>query len=181
MINNIKKISNYVLSNQTTKEVLFYIIAVLGIFISAQISIPLSSGVPVTLQTFAVAFLGYSVSSKKGISSILMYLLAGAIGIPVFAQFNGGLSSLLGLTGGFLFGFIFLVYFCAKARNCNHLATKIILGIIGLLLCHICGIIQYSILTGMNLVNSTMLVSIPFLAKDTVSVILAFCASRVSD
>ena len=181
MINNIRKKSKYILSNQTAKEFLFYIIAVLGIFISAQISIPLSSGVPVTLQTFAVTFLGYSVSTKKGMSSILIYLLAGAIGIPVFAQFSGGISALFGLTGGFLFGFIFLVYFCTKARSCSHPITKIILGIIGLLLCHFCGVVQYSILTGMELINSIVLVSIPFLAKDIVSVILAFLVSQVSD
>ena len=180
MLENIKKISNNILANKTVKGILFYIIAILGISISAQISIPLPSGVPVTLQTFAVAFLGYSTTSKKGIKSILIYLLIGAVGIPVFAQANGGISTLLGLTGGFLFGFIFLIYFCSKAKIFNNLFIKILLGITGLLLCHICGIIQYSVLTGMSLINSAVLVSIPFLAKDIVSVLLAFLVTKKS-
>lgn len=142
--------------------------------IAAQISIPLPGGVPMTLQTFSVAFLGYYLPKKYRIKSIFTYLFLGLIGIPVFASGNFGISTILGLTGGFLFGFIFLVYFCGKATSTEKFINKLALSITGLLLCHFFGILQYSILTGLNLWQSFLLVSLPFLLKDFLSVIFAF-------
>ena len=56
----------------------------------SQIAIPMPSGVPVTLQTLAVALCGYVLGSKKGAVSLLVYALLGAVGAPVFANFKGG-------------------------------------------------------------------------------------------
>ena len=100
------------------------------------------------------------------------------IGIPVFAQDKSGISTLFGLTGGFLFGFIFFVFCCSKSKSANHLITKLILGIIGLLLCHLFGVLQYSLLTGIDIIKASMLVSVPFLIKDVLSVLLAFMLSE---
>ena len=76
------------------------------IVICSWISIP--TAVPFTLQTFAVfASLGL-LGGKKGTLSVLVFLILGAIGLPVFANFGGGLGVLLGSTGGYLIGFIFM-------------------------------------------------------------------------
>ena len=156
------------------RGVLFYILVSFGIAVSSQISIPLPNGVPLTMQTFAMAFLGYSLSSKKGVHAVLSYLLLGAIGLPVFAQGKGGILSLFGLTGGFLFGFLFLVYFCSKAKTASSFLKKVGFSLLGIFLCHALGVLQYSLITGISFVEATCLVSIPFLLKDILSVAFAF-------
>ena len=73
--------------------------------ICAWISIP--AQVPFTLQTFAVFFVTALLGLKCGTLSVIVYLLLGAVGLPVFAGFKGGLGSLMGVTGGYLLGFVF--------------------------------------------------------------------------
>lgn len=146
--------------------------------IAAQISIPLPGGVPMTLQTFSIALIGFTLTENKGIKAILTYLFLGVIGIPVFASGNFGFATLFGLTGGFLFGFIPLVLFCSKAKSTEKTLNKIALSIVALASLHILGILQYSILTGVGIVNAFMLVSLPFLLKDSLSVLLALLMSE---
>ena len=74
--------------------------------ICSWISIP--TAVPFTMQTFAVFFVLSALGSKRGSAAILLYLLLGAIGLPVFSHFNSGLGALLGSTGGYIVGFVFM-------------------------------------------------------------------------
>ncbi len=76
------------------------------------LTIPMPTGVPVTLQTFAMALCGYVLGWKKGTSSTLIYILLGTVGVPVFAGMTGGPSWLAGYSGGFIWGFIFLTMLC---------------------------------------------------------------------
>ena len=176
MIENISKLTSNI------KTFLQTIIICLGsafvLAFASQISIPLPNGVPMTLQTFSVALLGYSLSEDKGIKAILTYLLLGILGVGVFASGNSGISTVLGLTGGFLLGFIPLVLFCNKAKKVKNTMNKILLSMVGLIILHIFGILQYSILTGINIIKVATLVSIPFLLKDALSVLLAFIISN---
>ncbi|MHC9537303.1 biotin transporter BioY [Dellaglioa sp. BT-FLS60] len=77
--------------------------AVLGVL--SQLVIPLGS-IPLTLQTIFIGLLASLMSIKEGVKVIGIYLLLGLIGIPVFAGFHSGLFSLIGPTGGYLFGFL---------------------------------------------------------------------------
>lgn len=74
--------------------------------ICAWISIP--TAVPFTLQTFAVFLVTGLLGLKCGTLSVLVYLLLGAVGLPVFTGFKGGIGALLGTTGGYLVGFVFI-------------------------------------------------------------------------
>lgn len=126
MSENIKKLTNSISINWSL--IFTLLIASFGIAISSQISIPLPNGVPMTLQTFSVALVGCCLyKNNKGLKSIIAYLFLGLIGMPVFAQGKGGFTSLIGLTGGFLIGFIFLVYFCQKLNLANQLGLKLLL------------------------------------------------------
>lgn len=73
--------------------------------ICTWISIPMA--VPFTLQTFAVFFSVGMLGGKKGTIVVLVYLLLGLIGLPVFSGFMGGIGKLLGNTGGYIMGFVF--------------------------------------------------------------------------
>ena len=76
--------------------------AVLGVL--SVLTIPMPSGVPLTLQTFAMALCGYTLGAKRGTAAVALYLLLGAVGVPVFAGMTGGVSRFVGPTGGFLWG-----------------------------------------------------------------------------
>ncbi|MGN0526154.1 MAG: biotin transporter BioY [Acutalibacteraceae bacterium] len=143
--------------------------AIIGIL--SQIAIPMFSGVSFTLQTFAIALAGYCLGSKNGTISVVIYLLLGAVGVPVFTGFQGGIAKLTGVTGGFLFGFILLVICCGLPLKKTY--QRIILGIVGLALCHLFGVIQFSFVTENTLWQSFMVASLPYLLKDVISLILA--------
>ena len=75
------------------------------IAVMAQISVPLPGGVPMTLQTLAVPLAAMILGTKRGTASVVVYLLLGAAGAPVFSGLAGGVGKLFGMTGGFLFSF----------------------------------------------------------------------------
>lgn len=77
--------------------------AIIGVM--AQLTIPLPL-VPITGQTLAIGLAATILGARYGTLSVLLYLIIGSAGVPVFAEFSGGISKLIGPTGGFLVGFI---------------------------------------------------------------------------
>ena len=71
------------------------------IAVMAQISIPMPLGVPMTMQTFAITLAAVVLGSKLSAIATLVYLLLGAVGVPVLANFSGGIDKFVGPTGGF--------------------------------------------------------------------------------
>ncbi|MCQ2480326.1 MAG: biotin transporter BioY [Clostridia bacterium] len=158
-------------------------IAVAAIFtaiicVSAWVTVPMPYGVPVTLQTLSVSLCGYCLGTKKSLMSITAYILIGLAGVPVFSNFNGGAAALFGKTGGFIFGFIFLIVACGITEKIKRKWMKIPVGIIGLILCHMVGAGWFSFLTKTGVISSALMVSAPFILKDTVCVILAYLLSE---
>lgn len=149
--------------------------------IMAQISIPLASGVPITLQTFGIALCGYILGSRPGAISVAVYIALGAVGLPVFASFKGGIHVLFGPTGGFIWGFIVLALLSGLGAKVKNTKSKyicicgILFGFAGLIICHLTGAAQYSVVSGITFYKSLTLVSLPFLLKDLISVATA-CA-----
>jgi len=109
-----------VLEPKTTTErllsnVAMVLIGTLLITASAKINVP-TWPVPVTLQSFAVAVLAAGFGWRIGVGTVVAYLIEGAMGIPVFAT-GGGISYLMGPTGGFLLGFIPMAYVIGRAAD----------------------------------------------------------------
>lgn len=161
------------------------IIGIFTAFISIISAIPIGIelfGVPATLQTFAMAFIGFVLCQKLGTASCCIYILLGFIGIPVYNKFMAGPSVLFGPTGGFIIGFLLLAFFSGLGmkltQKFHSAALKAVLAIaaslIGLILCHLIGIIQFSIVSDTTFIKSMVLVSLPYLPKDIVSAALAY-------
>ena len=142
------------------------------IAVMSQISIPTPFGVPVSLQTFAAALCGYFLGAKKGTAALFIWIAIGAVGVPVFTGFRGGFAVLLGVTGGFIYGFIPLVLLCGIELKQKPL--RIVLGAAGIIACHLCGTGQYALLMGIDFFQSMLTVSVPFLIKDMVSIVAAY-------
>lgn len=160
--------------NKTKNITLIALFAVITA-LASWICFPLSAA-PLTLQVFAVALSGYLLGKVRGTVCILVYLIMGAVGLPVFSSFRGGIAVLLSPTGGFLWGFLALSFFCGLAKG--KWATA--LGLLGLLICHAAGVLQYSLLADISILAAFLSGSLPFIAKDIILVVLAqILAARV--
>ncbi len=155
-----------------TKNIIFTALFAAILCVCSQIAIPTPFGIPFTLQTFAVALCGYIIGAKKGCAAVLVYILLGAVGLPVFSGFGAGFSKLFGATGGFIFGFFAIVILCAAGENFSKILSTL-LGISGIIVCHLCGVLQYAAVTSNSFAASFLTVSGLFLVKDIISVILA--------
>lgn len=169
--NKTKENSNHV----KIRDMVFIAVFTAIIAALSQVSIPMPNMVPITLQTFAVSLAGYFLGAKKGVASVGVYVMLGAVGAPVFASFKGGFAVLIGYTGGFIWGFIPLAFLC------GILADKklgMALGVLGIVVCHLLGSIQYMILSGNGFWASVALVSLPYILKDLLLIPAAFFISK---
>ena len=92
---------NKAFSSEKTRKV--FCAAIIGVL--APISIPIEP-VPISLATFAVLFSAFFLGGKWGTAAVGIYLLLGAVGVPVFAGFTGGFEKIVGPTGGYLVGYL---------------------------------------------------------------------------
>lgn len=143
------------------------------------IAIPMPSMIPISLQCFAVALCGYFAGSLMGTVSVTVYILIGMVGVPVFAGMRGGFAVLFGATGGFIIGFIPLCLLCggfglAEKRGRYRHVTAIALGITGLLICHLCGIVQFMLVMGTDFPTAFLTASLPYIAKDILCITAAY-------
>ncbi len=153
-----------------TKNITYVAIFSSIISILSIVSIPTPLGIPFTLQTFSISLAGFVLGKKYGTLSVIVYLILGALGLPVFSGLNGGISHFFSVTGGFLFGFIFLSFFCGF--------KTIFFAIVGLIICHFLGTIQFSILTKNPFFISLSVSSFPYLIKDILSLLFSYFLSK---
>ena len=162
-----------------TKDLVYIAICTSLICICSWITIP--SAIPFTLQTFAIfATLGL-LGGKRGMVAILIYVILGIIGLPVFSSFNSGIGVILGPTGGYIIGFLFssFLYFLLEKFIKNE-NLKLILGfILSLILCYLIGTIWFYYVYGSNIeymsfYNVMMICVIPFIIPDLLKILLAF-------
>ena len=147
--------------------------------ICSWISIP--AQVPFTLQTFAV-FLAFGVlGGKRGTMAVLVYILLGAVGIPVFAGFTGGIGVLMGNTGGYILGFLgsALVMWALEKLPGKRSVIQIFSMIAGLLVCYAFGtlwfVAVYAATTGsVGLITVLGWCVIPFIIPDLIKIGLAY-------
>ncbi len=138
--------------------------------------ISIEGPVPFTLQTFAI-FASLLILKRKGIVAILIYILLGGIGLPVFAGFKSGISTLLGPTGGYIWGFLIIgiinIFICNMKKK-----TQCLFLVIGLLLCYLTGTLWFMHVTNNKFIHSLTLCVIPFIIPDLIKLLLAYLISN---
>ena len=97
--------------------------------------------------------------------------------MPVFAGMTGGVSRFVGPTGGFLWGFLFLAAFCGFAKEQKSPAVRILLSLLGLAICHLLGVVQYSVVAATTPATAFFTVSLPYLIKDILSAAGAYAVA----
>lgn len=154
------------------------------ISICAWISIPTT--VPFTLQTFGVLCALGLLGGKRGTLTVLLYLLLGVVGVPVFSGMRGGPGMLLGVTGGFLAGFLAcaLVYWLYTRLLGERYWVRITGLTLGLIVCYALGTVWFTVAyagsTGpVGLGTAILWCVVPFLLPEAVKFALAALAVRI--
>lgn len=155
-------------------------IALFAVFMAICSWIVIPMTVPFTLQTFGVFLAVLVLGGKRGSLAILLYILMGMIGIPVFSGFTGGIGVLLGYTGGYIIGFLLIALLMWLFETCFGKKTLIywISMILGLLLCYVFGTCWYLALYAENVgkIGIWAVLSycvFPFVIPDVVKMALA--------
>ncbi len=149
-------------------------VVLLGIM--ANITIPLWP-VPITMQTFGIFLIAFFFGSRKGFLTILLYIVAGLIGFGVFAGHKSGIAAVLGPTGGYIIGFLFMAFFVGKMIEKGHGRTKksvLLVMLTGNLILYGFGLAGLWLFLG-NVSLWTVLMAglIPFLIGDILKIIAA--------
>ena len=144
--------------------------------VSAYIIIPLPFSLsPIALQTLIVNLTGYVLNAKQAFMTMLVYLLVGLAGVPVFTGGSAGPGKLFGPTGGYIIGFwftaVFLAYFRGEKYSFKRYA---LLGcVIGIPLIYVFGVVQLKLITGMGWDKAIMTGALPFIPLDIVKCLAA--------
>ena len=167
--------------NFRTKDLCY--MALMAVLIAVCSWISIQTVVPFTLQTFAVFCALELLGGARGTIAVAVYLLLGAVGVPVFAGFTGGLGILLGSTGGYLLGFLLtgLVYWLFE-RLGRSLWLRVAALLLGLALCYAFGTLWfievYSRANGpLSVMTALGWCVLPFLVPDGLKLLLALLLS----
>jgi biotin transport system substrate-specific component len=151
------------------------------ICVCSWLSIPM--GVPVSLQTFAVFTAAAVLGAKKSVISVIIYILLGLAGVPVFTGFRSGASVVAGPTGGYLIGFIFAALIVGILTNAfphkKWVAPTAM--IIGQLICYLCGTVWYEFIyldSAVSLGESLMICVAPFILPDIIKITAEIILSK---
>lgn len=172
--------------NKTYNIVLIAVSAAL-ITICSWISITIGP-VPFTLQTMAIFAVLMTIGGARGSVAVIIYLLLGLVGVPVFAGFKGGPASFLGPTGGFLVGFAvaslvwILLEKLLRDKMSSSAVKRILYGVINAVICEVVmytiGVIWFMVVYGQQIgpvgLGATLIMCVvPFIIPDIVKIAVA--------
>jgi len=166
-----------------TKDAAMIAVCAAVMAVCSWISIP--AAVPFTMQTFGVFLAVGLLGGRNGTLAVLIYLLLGAAGLPVFSGFTGGIGHLFGVTGGYIIGFVFsaLVMWLMESLMGRSFKTLIISMIAGLIVCYAFGtawfIVVYTRDTGSIGVMAALTWCVfPYIIPDVLKIVLAAGLTR---
>ncbi len=159
------------MKNFKTKDIVTIALMAALLCVVAPLAIPLSGGVPISLATLMVMLIGV-VLKKKAVYSVLIYLILGAVGLPVFSSYQSGFSVLFGPTGGYLIGYLPLAYIVGmvQERGLKRIGSMIL----GNLCLYVIGTIWFMVVMDTGLLASLTMCVIPFLPGDIIKMIAVY-------
>lgn len=136
--------------------------------------------VPISLGTFAVSLSVCILGRNLGMLSYLLYLLLGFVGLPVFSNYGAGVEKLLGPTGGYLIGMIFLAFIGGFAvEKFSKSPIKQYLGLmLGIAFCYLLGTLWLGKVLSMDFGKALSVGVIPFILPDAIKVLLALVLGK---
>jgi len=156
--------------------------ALFAAVLSAVAPFAISIGpIPLSLATLVVYLAAGTLDWKLGAVSVVLYIMLGAVGVPVFSNFQGGFYKIVGLTGGFIIGYIpcalatgiIIKLFGGAKPHVNNLLAYALGMVIGTILLYTCGTAWFVLQSGNPLAASIAICVTPFLPGDAIKIVLA--------
>lgn len=160
-------------------------IALMAVLISVCSWLSVPSVIPFTMQTFGVFAALLLLGGKRGSIAVALYILMGAVGLPVFSNFTGGVGKLMGPSGGYIFGFLLtaLCYWVMTALLGDRLWIKILALTAGLVLCYAFGTLWfvevYSRSEPIGIMSALSMCVFPFIVPDAIKMALALAVEKL--
>jgi len=176
IMNNLIALSQIeIISNRILKNIIDVCLVVILISLGAFVRIPLPfTPVPITLQTFFVMIGSAYLSKTLAPAALLIYLILGMLGLPVFSGAEGGIEKILGPTGGYLFGFfiasIYISSFIKKSKNFQNIFVNLLIGSTIIL---ILGSLYLSAYFKISLAKGFYLGFLPFIPGELLKIVFA--------
>jgi biotin transport system substrate-specific component len=157
------------------RDIALVVVGALFIYVTALLVVP-HEPVPWTGQTFGVLFVGCALGFRRGLSSVALYVLLGVVGLPFFAQGEGGLAVIRGATGGYLIGFVVagaVVGRLAELGWDRRIGGAIGAMVIGSVVIYAIGVPWLKVVTGMSWSDAIAAGLTPFLLWDLTKLLVA--------
>lgn len=140
----------------------------------APLSFPLGT-VPISLATFAVYIISCTVSTKFSVPAVIIYILLGTVGLPVFSAFQGGFHLITGITGGYILGYIPCTLIIGLLTNKikNKKLVYPISMISGTAVCYLFGTLWYMLQTDTSFTAALSVCVMPFIIGDSIKITAA--------
>lgn len=153
--------------------------AVICILAPFSLVLPFSP-VPVSLSTLVISLAVMVLGMKNGFISVLLYVLLGLAGLPVFSGFTGGAGKLLGPTGGYILGYLFLALICGFfVDKWSGKSFPCFVGmILGVLVCYGFGTLWLAYQAGISLSAAFVSAVLPFLPADLIKIVIALWGGK---
>ncbi|MCX7714249.1 MAG: biotin transporter BioY [Clostridia bacterium] len=161
-----------------TKDLLLCAIFAAIIAVMSQISLPIGA-VPFSMGIFGVMLCCVVLGAKRGMISVLVFILLGVVGLPVFAGFKAGLPVLAGPTGGYIIGYVFMSLIIGgvsnvfKGRKRQTIIVYFFACVVGTAVCYTLGTAQFMVVANKSLQNSLSLCVLPFILPDLIKCAVA--------
>ena len=147
------------------------------LIICSQLTVPFFMS-PLTLQTLAVGLIATLLPLNFALETILVYLLMGALGLPVFANFRGGISVFLSSTGGYLIGFICYVVACDLLLKQKSFSNILLANLVGATIQLLLGSLWLMIVSNLTLSQALLIGTVPFILPGLIKVLLVGMLGR---
>lgn len=149
--------------------------AIICIMAPFSIILPISP-VPISLGTLAIYFVIIVLGRKQGFLSILLYILLGLVGLPVFTGFTGGIGKLLGPTGGYIIGYLFMALVCGFFTDKWHgrFFPNFVGMLFGTAVCYGFGTLWLAYQSNLSISAAFTAAVLPFLPADLCKVLIAW-------
>ncbi len=168
-----------------TRDLVYIAVLAALMAVCAWIAIPTPWNVSYTLQTMAVFLAVALLGGRRGTLAVVVYILLGAVGLPVFSNFTGGVGALLGTTGGYIVGFLFsaLLVWALERFTAGRLWAQALVMVLALFVCYAFGTVWFmAVYTkakgAVSLGTVLGWCVVPYIVPDLIKIALALLLAR---
>ncbi len=165
-------------SSSKTKTLVLTAVMSALLAVVAPFTLPLGP-VPFTLAIFAIFLAGALLPPLSACAAVGVYIVLGAVGLPVFSAFGAGVQVLAGPTGGFIAGYVFIALATSLGiRHLKHMGLHFLCSMLGLCICYLLGTLWFMHVTSSSFISALMICVVPFALLDILKSIFALLLAR---